>query len=406
MPRVGRYENPFRVVEWDRPLPSGTRSEPLSLDTPDRALSHAWLHARGGEDTVACLMHPRADFSRHYLVPGLVEAGFAVLCQNSRWLNNDATLVHERLLLDVAEGLRAARKRYDRVVLIGNSGGGALYTFYLHQALAPHGERLTDTAAGDPFDLNRFDLPTADAMVYLAAHPGEGHFLLHAIDASLTDEGDPLSCDPALDPFDAANGFAEPPEPACYDAAFLDRYRSAQRARVERIDALARQRVERRRAARERARRTGRAADRRAATVTDYLLVYRTDADPRAMDLSLDPSPRDYGSLWGRRPDVTNYGAVGFGRVVAPEAWLSTWSGLSSRAEIARTGGRMTLPALHVAYTADNAIFPSDHRAILASLGSRDVTRVELEADHYGLPAERGRGPALEAITSWLRRTG
>jgi len=42
----------------------------------------------------------------------------------------------------------------------------------------------------------------------------------------------------------------------------------------------------------------------------------------------------------GTRPDWINYGAVGFGRVVSPEAWLSTWSGLSSRAEIPTTGAR------------------------------------------------------------------
>ena len=87
------------------------------------------------------------------------------------------------------------RERFDRVILLGNSGGGSLYTFYLSQALATAGERLRDTAAGDPFDLNRFDLPAADAMVYLAAHPGEGHFLGQAIDASLVEEGDPLSCE-------------------------------------------------------------------------------------------------------------------------------------------------------------------------------------------------------------------
>ena len=114
-------------------------------------------------------------------------------------------------MLDVAAGIAAMRARFERVVLCGNSGGGSLYTFYLSQALAPDGERLQDTAAGNPFDLNRFDLPPADAMVYLAAHAGEGHFLLHAIDPSVVDESDPDSCDPSLDMYDPVNGFAEPP---------------------------------------------------------------------------------------------------------------------------------------------------------------------------------------------------
>ena len=396
--RIGRYDNPYGVVEWHRPLPAGTRCEPLQLETADRALAHGWLYARGGEDTVVCLMHPRANFSRHYAVPALVEAGCAVLCQNSRWLNNDATLIHERVLLDVAAGLAAARARYERVVLIGNSGGGSLYTFYLSQALAPSGGRLRDTAAGEPLDLNAFELPAADAMIYLAAHPGEGHYLLHAIDPSLADEGDPLSCDPTLDLYDVRNGFGEPPAESRYAPDFLARYRAGQRARVERIDAIARARVARRQAARER-------GDRRAAIATDFLLVYRTDADPRAVDLSLDPSRRDYGSLWGRRPDLINYGAVGFSRVVAPEAWLSTWSGLSSRAEVATTGPRMTLPALVIQYTGDNGIFPSDTDLIADSLGSGRVERRSFDADHYGFPVASGRDAALEEIAGWIRKT-
>lgn len=351
-------------------------------------------------------MHPRGNFAHHYAAPALVEAGFAVLCENSRWLGNDATLIHEVLLLDVAAGVAAMRERFDRVVLLGNSGGGSLFTFYLHQALAPEGERLVDTAAGDPFDLNRFTLPAADAVIYLAAHAGEGHFLLHAIDPSVVDERDPLSCDPALDMYAPENGFAEPPKPSRYEPGFALRYREAQRSRVARLDALARQRVARRRAARARAAAGGGAADERAAIASEYMVVYRTEADLRCTDPSLDPSARDYGSLWSPRPDLFNCGPVGFARVVTPEAWLSTWSGLSSRAEIALTGPRMTLPALQIRYARDNAIFPSDADGIAEALGTPDLERAEADGDHYGLPAPTGRDVALEIAVDWLRRRG
>ncbi len=402
--RIGRYDNPYLVAEWHREPPADTRCEPLRLDTADRAVAHGWLYRRGGEDTVVCLMHPRANFSRHYVVPGLLEAGFAVLCINSRWLNNDATLIHEQVLLDVAAGLDAVRSRYERVVLCGNSGGGSLFTFYLSQALAAPEARLRETAAGDPLPLGRFELPGADAMIYLAAHPGEGHYLLRAIDPSVVDEGDPVSCDPALDMYDPRNGFAEPPKPSRYSPEFVSAYRTAQRARIERIDAEARRRVALRRLARARWKTTGAREDRRRTIATDFLLVYRTDADPRYVDLSLDASGRDYGSLWGVRPDWINYGAVGFSRVVAPEAWLSTWSGLASRAEIATTGPRMTLPALMVSYRGDNCIFPSDNELIAAALGSDDLSRVEIDGDHYGFPAETGRDAAVAALVDWLKR--
>jgi hypothetical protein len=402
--RLGRYENPWLVAEWHREPPPGTSCTPLQLPTEDRAIAHGWLYARGGEQTVVCLMHPRANFSRHYLVPGLVEAGFAVLCINSRWLGNDSSLIHEVVLLDVAAALRAVRPRYSRVVLVGNSGGGSLFTFYLSQALAPPGGRLQDTAAGDPVDLNRFDFPAADAMIYLAAHPGEGHYLRNAIDPSVLIEGDPVSCDSTLDLYDAANGFAEPPKQSRYTPAFLARYRAAQRQRIEYLDAEARSRVERRRAARARWQKTGATEDRRLSIATDFLIVYRTDADPRCIDLSLDPSERSYGSLWGVRPDAINYGAVGFGRMLSPEAWLSTWSGLASRAEIEKTGPRMTLPCLLVAYRGDNGIFPSDEDLIASSLGTRELTRVRVPGDHYGFPSETGREAATAAIVDWLKQ--
>jgi hypothetical protein len=401
-PRIGHYDNPYLVAEWHRDPPAGTVCTPLILETEDRAVAQGWLYARGGERTVVVLMHPRANFSHHYLTPGLHDAGLAVLNVNSRWLNNDATLIHEQVLLDVAAALAEARKRFDRIVLCGNSGGASLFTFYLHQALAPDGERLTDTAAGDPFDLNRFTLPPADAMVYLAGHPGEGHYLMHAIDPSVVDEGDPVSCDPALDPYDPANGFVEPPGATRYAADFVVRYRAAQRDRVERLDSIARAAVERRRAARAEWSKTRDVTARRVSIATDFLRVYRTDADPRCVDLSLDPSDRAYGSLWGTRPDWINYGAVGFGRVVSPEAWLSTWSGLSSRAEIADTGSRMTLPSLLVSYTGDPCIFPSDDELIARSLGTDRLDREWVPADHYGFPVEEGREVATRIVADWV----
>lgn len=404
--RIGHYDNPYLVAEWSREPPLGTACTPLVLETADRSVAHGWLYGRGGERTVVVLMHPRANFAHHYAVPGLVDAGFAVCTVNSRWLGNDATLIHEVVLLDAAAALAEMHRRYDRVVLCGNSGGASLFTFYLSQALVPPGARLKDTAAGDPFDLGAFDLPPADAMVYLAGHPGEGHFLLHAIDPSVTDESDPVSCDPTLDPYDPINGFVDPPDETRYRPEFLTRYRAAQRDRVARLDARARALVERRRAARRAWKETGARGDRRASIATHFLTVYRTDADPRSVDLSLDPSARTYGSLWGVRPDWIDYGAVGFGRVVSPEAWLSTWSGLSSRAEIARTGAAMDLPALQVSYSGDHCIFPSDHDLVARSLGTGTLDRVEIPGDHYGFPAESGRDVAVRAVARWIHDTG
>lgn len=414
MARIGRYENPYRTVEMHREPPAGSTAHVLGLRSEDRANSHAvlWLPPGPRPRTALALMHPRADFHRHYAVPALLEAGYAVLAQNSRWVGNDSTLVHESLLFDVAAGLRHLRDAgFERVVPVGNSGGGALYTFYLSQAVLAPEARLRDTPAGDAVALAKASMPTVDAMVYLAAHPGEGLFLLDAIDPSVVDEDDPVACDPSLDLYDPANGFREPPAEVRYDADFLARYRTAQHERVARLDAKARALVARRQGAKRRAMEHPHdAAAWRAAIATPFLRVYRTEADPRYVDLSLDPSSRDAGSLWTHRPDLFNYGAFGFARLVTPEAWLSTWSALSSRASIPACGAAVAVPSLVVSYTRDNAVFREDARRIFDSLASADKTLCEVDGDHYGFPAADGaawgRDEATDAIVAWLRGHG
>ena len=107
------------------------------------------------------------------------------------------------------------------------------------------------------------------------------------------------SVDPALDPFDPRNGFADPPRSSTYRPDFVSRYRAAQLERVRRLDALARQWISDRLAARRRGKEAGERAgsadtlaDRRKGAHTPIMTIWRTDARPAL----LRPLARPVGS--------------------------------------------------------------------------------------------------------------
>lgn len=388
-------------------LPGGTTTSAHELSTHDGAQVTGILRQVAGATTVAFLMHPRQDFSHHVLVPELLAQGYAVWTQGTRSMNNDLNLLHEQALLDMAAGYTFLRdKGFESIVAVGHSGGAALATYYAEQAALPPKARVEATPGGRPVPLGEAPMPVPDGLMLMAPHVGQGQLLLRVIDPSVTDENDPMSVDPSLDPYNPANGFAEPPRTSTYRPEFVAAYRDAQRARVQRIDDEARRRIEGGRQARRRYESSGDPRDRRNSLATGILTVYRTDADLRSVDLTMDPNARPYGSLFGRRPDLTNYGIVGFGRLTTPEAWLSTWSALSSRADLVRCARGVRLPVLIVELTGDQACFPADARAIADAFAGDNVSHVEVAGRHFGAPLVKGgtSGATLagKAMTQWL----
>lgn len=389
--------------------PESTVTSVHELTTADGATVRGVLATVPGASTVVSLMHPRQDLTHHPLVPLLLHAGAAVWTQHTRSVNNDLTLVHEQALLDAAAGLAFLREHgFGSIITLGHSGGGTLYAFYLEQAGLAPADRIAATPGGRPTRLAEAEMPLADGAIFLAPHPGQGRLLLACIDPSVADEQDPMSVVPELDPFSPANGFAEPPASSTYSEEFLARYRAAQRDRVARIDAVARDHLGRTGEARAAFKNSSNALDRRRSLAPKIITVFRTDADPRTVDLSLDPSERPYGSLFGKRPDLINYGLTGFGRLTTPEAWLSTWSGLGSHADFVRCAPEVTVPTLFIELTGDQAAFPADSRQMTGALGARDLTTATLRGLHFGGPIASGEpaGNELAAteIINWLSK--
>lgn len=387
--------------------PENARTTVHELQTSDGAAVAGVLSTVPGATSVVTIMHPRRDVTHHALVPHLLQAGHAVWTQHPRSVNNDLHLLHEQALLDVAAGQCFLRDTgFEHLTTLGHSGGGPLFAYYLEQAALQPDQRIHATPGGRPVPLADTDMPLPDAALFLAPHPGQGLLLLGCIDPAVIDEHDPLATRADLDLYDPANGFVEPPTSSSYDDEFLSRYRAAQRDRVARIDAIARHELELSAASRTRHNRTGDPADRRAVLATRVLITHRTDADPRCVDLSIDPNDRPYGSVFGRRPDLINYGRIGFGRLTTPEAWLSTWSGLSSLADFERCGPGVTVPTLFVELTGDQACFPAESRRMFDALGANDKTYVSVRGTHFGGALSEGEPAGIEGAAAemlpWL----
>jgi hypothetical protein len=378
------------------------------LRTADGASVTGYLFRKGGERTVVCSMHPREMVVVSYLVPEILKGGCAVWIQGPRTIGSDLRLEHETALLDLAAGQLFLRDRmsFERRVLQGTSGGGPLAAFYCQQAALAPDRRIQFSPGGRPTGFGEAELPAADAVIFISAHLGQGRLMMNVIDPSVIDEADPLTTDKGLSAFEVANGFRAPPESSSYAPEFLARYRAAQKVRVERIDAAAKGMVARKAEARQRLKAARSRDDAILAAHSPIFQVWRTDADPRCFDLSLDPSDRAYGSLWGANPIVSNYGSVGFGRVCTPESWLSNWSALSSNAGMEDCAPSIRQPTLMIEYTGDNSVFPKDADAIFASIGSTDKRRQRVHGNHHGRPiakaAPNGQLIAGQTIRDWL----
>jgi hypothetical protein len=158
----------------------------------------------------------------------LSRRGFAVLCFNTRYVNNDTIVQWEQIALDVKTAVEYARTiaGITKVVLLGHSGGSPLMSFY--QAVAENGVSYCQgpnklTQCGNELA----GMKPADGLLFAEAHPGDGVQALRGINPSLSIVDGKVRVDPALDPFDPKNGY-NPKGASRYSKEFRDRYYAAQ----------------------------------------------------------------------------------------------------------------------------------------------------------------------------------
>jgi pimeloyl-ACP methyl ester carboxylesterase len=360
----------------------GVEAEWISLEYPEQrtfnetygyAGSHGKVHveavlmrpANRPSKTLFFFMHPSTSMDVLPVPRHLAASGLHVLCARNRYYRNDSALIFEKVLLDFGAWMRHAREvlGYDRIVIVGWSGGGPLAVFYQAQAERPS---IIDTPAGDPVDVAGAKLIPGDAVIFQAGSVSRARILVEALDPSVTSEAEPDNRNLRLDLYHPDNPVKPP-----YPVDFLAEYRAAQRQRMDRITLWVRDRL-------------ADLGERNGKEVERGFVVHRTMADPRYVDATVDPNDRTPGRFLAAEPETVNTGPTGFARFCTLRSWLSQWSLADSRADATAGARHVSVPFLAIENGADDGAPRSHMQEVYAACGSPDKQYRLLEgANHY-----------------------
>jgi pimeloyl-ACP methyl ester carboxylesterase len=312
------------------------------------------------------VVHYSADFSEHYLGPHLAAQGYGLLGFNTRFRGAEDRFMLEHALDDIAAGVSWLRDvaKAKKIVFIGNSGGGSLLAAYQAKAQI------------EP------SFVSADAFIFLNAHPGRPDVLTKYLDPSVVDETDPTKTDSSLDMYDPANK-------APYSQEFITRYRAAQTERNHRITKWAKTELKRL----------------NDAGIPDRIFpLYRTMADLRFVDSNIDPSDREAPACFVGDPEKANRGIGLLGRTNTLRTWLSMWSLEESKCKLELHASKFNLPTLVIQGTADTGVYPSDAQHVYDIVATKDKELGLIPGGHFFDESQEALDGVIKVIGDWLAK--
>jgi len=342
-------------------------------------------------DTLLVFMHPVGGGMYLPAVRALAKAGHHVLWANSRYRGADYALIMEKVAKDLGEAIVDARDRlgYQKIVLVGWSGGGSLSMWY--QSLAEAGNGIVDTAAGDSYEVTADRMPAADAIIMMAAHVSRHQIFTEWLDPSITDETQPHVRTTELNLYDPAN-----PNQPPYSSDFLVTFAASQVARNRRITKWVSEKLDNIRTS-------------ETPWAEFAFTVHGTMADPRWLDSTIEPSDRAPGMCYLGDPRVVNDGPVGLARFSTLRSWLSQWSYDHARCDAIAAGAGISVPTLVVGNSADDACTPSHtQRLFEAVTHDRKQLHIVQGATHYytGPDGRAHQSEAVQTVTDFLTDLG
>ncbi|HEY1560972.1 MAG TPA: alpha/beta hydrolase [Caulobacteraceae bacterium] len=341
-------------------------------------------------DTALIVMHPIGAPAYLPVFAQMARAGHHIIACASRYSSGDAPLEMENVVLDLGACIKDAKERqgYQKIVLLGWSGGGSLMAGYQAEAEKPI---VQLTASGEETPLAGAKLIPGDAIMLVASHRSRHQLLTGQIDPSVLDEIDPDKRDPTLDIYDPGNP-VQPP----YAADFIQSYRRAQIARNRKISEWAK----------------GKLADLKAKGLEHdefCFVTHRTMADLRWVDPTVDPNQRRPNWTYLGDPRVVNNSASALARFSSLRGWLSQWSYDYAQFDSVASGPRIAVPGMVMTAGADDACPPEHTNLMFEALGSSDKFKVTIDhANHYftGADGKSHLAEAVAIISGWLAEHG
>lgn len=212
------------------------KSTYVHLERAMPALLHEPETPGAKSDIGILIMHPSADvLFKPVWAEQLAQRGYRVLSTNSPYNGVGMTSDYDwdELILHVGKAVSHLRALpgIKKVILWGNSGGGAMMSSY--QSIATNGLAACQGPEKIIKCSDRLaDLPAADGLILFDPMFGYGPAVLVNLDPAIVDEGNAQKLDPTLDMFNPDNGFKSDGSTR-YSAEFKRRYFSAQKKRMD-----------------------------------------------------------------------------------------------------------------------------------------------------------------------------
>lgn len=385
-----------KVHEWDRvPYVISFPESPKFLEVygfaGSRGLTwlegHRFVPRNRPSKTVYLFMHPSSTLQLLPMPSALADAGLHVICAQSRYPKNDSALIMEKVCYDMGQHIKWAREvgGYEKVILVGWSGGGFLSLFYQSQAQNP---TITHTPAGDEYDLTVAKMVPADGIIFISAHLSRAETLTEMLDPSVKDELNPFDRDVKLDIYSEDCPYQPP-----YSQDFIAHFRAAQLARSRRITAWVDDMLARLKSMK--------------GPESEYaFVVHRTWCDVRWLDPTIDPNGRPPGMTVLGPPAITNSAPAGLARYTSLRSWLSQWSIERSQSNGPPSAARITgTPVLQVVNEADDGVPATHNPTIYNALGTHDKEMFSIAgANHYYDGQPEALRKCIEKVIDWSRQ--